>query len=98
MGLTRKALSISCLIAVCIRLASPEQACADVESVLAEINRKPAEERLKLLTEGAKKEGVVFYHGATNLNDMQDLLRGFRKNYPFVDVRYTRLGGPSVVA
>jgi hypothetical protein len=47
--------------------------------------------------EGAKKEGVVFYHGATNLNDMQDLLRGFRKNYPFVDVRYTRLGGPSVV-
>jgi iron(III) transport system substrate-binding protein len=97
MGLTRKALSLSCLIALCIRLASPERACADVESVLAEINRKPAEERLKLLTEGAKKEGVVFYHGATNLNDMQDLLRGFRKNYPFVDVRYTRLGGPSVV-
>jgi hypothetical protein len=52
MGLTRKALSISCLIAVCIWLALPEQACADVESVLAEINRKPAEERLKLLING----------------------------------------------
>ena len=97
MRLTRKALSIVLMGGVCIRLGLPQRAYADVESLLAEINLKPAEERLKLLTEGAKKEGVVFYHGATNLNDMQDLLRGFRKNYPFVDVRYTRLGGPSVV-
>jgi iron(III) transport system substrate-binding protein len=97
MRLDHKVLSISCLIALCIRLAWVEHAQAEVESVLAEINLKSPEQRLKLLTEGAKKEGVVHYHGATNLNDMQDLLRGFRKQYPFIDVRYTRLGGPSVV-
>ena len=97
MRLRRKVLSISCLIALSIGVASAEPARGDVESELAEINRKSPEQRLRLLTEGAKKEGVVHYHGATNLNDMQDLLRGFRKQYPFIDVRYTRLGGPSVV-
>jgi hypothetical protein len=85
-----------CLIAVDLRLAAPGQARGNVES-LAEINRKPPEQRLKALVEGAKKEGVVHYHGATNVNDMQDLLTGFRRQYPFIDVRYTRLGGPSVV-
>jgi iron(III) transport system substrate-binding protein len=88
---------ISVLIGAGFVLAVPEPARADVEPLLAEINRKPPEQRLKLLTEGARKEGVVYYHGATNINDMQDLLRGFRKNYPFLEVRYTRLGGPSVV-
>ena len=85
------------LVAVCSGLVMSQQSRADVETLLAEINRKPAEERLKLLVEGAKKEGVVYYYGATNLSDIQDLIRGFSKNYPFVDVRYTRLGGPSVV-
>ena len=92
-----KARLMVCLIAVGLRLAAPAQARANVESLLAEINRKPPEQRLKALAEGAKKEGVVHYHGATNVNDMQDLLTGFRRQYPFIDVRYTRLGGPSVV-
>ena len=80
-----------------MRLVAPEQAAANVEPLLAEINRKPPQQRLKALIEGAKKEGVVHYHGATNINDMQDLLKGFGRHYPFVDVRYTRLGGPTVV-
>jgi iron(III) transport system substrate-binding protein len=94
---TGKARFIVCLIAVGLRLAAPGQARANVEPLLAEINRKPPEQRLKALIEGAKKEGVFHYHGATNVNDMQDLLTGFRRQYPFIDVRYTRLGGPSVV-
>ena len=85
------------LIAVCWGLAMPRQASGDVETLLAEINRKPPGERLKVLTEGAKKEGVVYYYGSMDLSDTQDVLRGFTKSYPFVDVRYTRLGGPSVV-
>jgi iron(III) transport system substrate-binding protein len=85
------------LVAVQFVAATPESARADAEALLAEINRRPPEQRLKLVIEGAKKEGVVYYHGATNINDMQDLLTGFKKHYPFVEVRYTRLGGPSVV-
>jgi len=85
------------LIGICFSLTVSPQVSADVESLLLEINHKPAEERLKVLTEGAKKEGVAYYYGSANLNDTQELLKGFTKNYPFVDVRYTRLGGPSVI-
>ena len=64
----------------------------NVESLLAEINRKPAEQRLKALVEGAKKEGVIHYYGSINAPDNDELTRGFSKHYPFIDVRYTRLG------
>jgi iron(III) transport system substrate-binding protein len=85
------------LLAICFGLAMPQKASGNAENLLAEINRKPSEERLKVLTEGAKREGVLYYYGATNLSDIQELVKGFNRNYPFVDVRYTRLGGPSVV-
>jgi iron(III) transport system substrate-binding protein len=86
------------LVAICSAIAAPEPARGDVETLLSEINRKPAEERIKLLTEGAKKEGVAYYYGSSNSSDIQELVKGFSRNYPFVDVRYTRLGGPSVVS
>ena len=85
------------LIGMCFSLALSSHASADVETLLGEINQKSPEERLKVLTEGAKKEGVAYYYGSSNLNDTQELLKGFTKSYPFVDVRYTRLGGPSVI-
>jgi hypothetical protein len=83
---------------MCSALAVPERARPDVESLLSEINRRPAEERLKLLMDGAKREGVAYYYGSSNASDIQQLLKGFNKSYPFVDVRYTRLGGPSVIS
>src|ERR1700747_1210938 len=86
------------IVVLCCWFAAPEDARGDVESLLSEINRKPAEERAKLLTDGAKKEGVVYYYGSSSASDMQELLRGFNRSYPFLEVRYTRLGGPSVVS
>jgi iron(III) transport system substrate-binding protein len=86
------------LIAAVAALAAPQPARGDVESVLSEINRKPAEERTKILVDGARKEGVVQYFGSGGASDIQELVKGFNKNYPFIDVRYTRLGGPSVVS
>src|SRR4051812_20491798 len=86
------------MVTVCHALLMPRHSTADVETLLAEINAKPAEERLKRLVDGARKEGVLYYYGATNLADIQELTRGFSKNYPFIDLRYTRLGGPSVVS
>ena len=89
---------ISLFIAiVCCVEFMPQPSRADVESLLAEINAKPAEERLKTLVDGARKEGVLYYNGATNLSDVQEITRGFTKSYPFIDLRFTRLGGPSVV-
>jgi hypothetical protein len=77
------------LLAICFGIAVPQKVSGNVETLLAEINRKPSEERLKILTEGAKREGVLYYYGATNLSDVQEIVKGFGKSYPFVDVRYT---------
>jgi iron(III) transport system substrate-binding protein len=79
---------------LCAELRSAE---TNVETLLADINRKPAEERLKVLMEGAKREGVVDHYGSTNTPDNDELTRGFTKQYPFIKVRYTRLGAEQVV-
>jgi len=86
------------LVAAAAGALAPQPARGDVESVLGEINRKPAEERTKILVEGARKEGVAYYYGSSSAADIQELLKGFNRSYPFVDVRYTRLGGPSAVS
>jgi iron(III) transport system substrate-binding protein len=67
-----------------------------VESLLADINRKPAEQRLNALVEGAKKEGIVYHYGSINAPDNDELTRAFNKQYPFVEVRYTRLGAEQI--
>ncbi len=43
-------------------VAELRSAEVSVETLLADINRKPAEQRLKSLTEGAKKEGIVYHY------------------------------------
>ena len=86
------------LVAAAAGALAPQPARGDVESVLREINRKPAEERTKILVEGARKEGVADYYGSSSAADIQELLKGFNRTYPFVDVRYTRLGGPAAVS
>jgi hypothetical protein len=68
-----------------------------VDSRLADINRKPTEQRLKALMEGAKKEGIVYHYGSINAPDNDELTRAFNKQYPFVEVRYTRLGAEQIV-
>src|SRR5262244_2149691 len=68
-----------------------------VETLLTDINRKPAEQRLQTLTEGAKKEGIVYHYGSINAPDNDELTRAFNKQYPFVEVRYTRLGAEQIV-
>ena len=69
----------------------------NVETLLREVNRRPAEQRLKTLIEGAKKEAVVYHYGSMNTPDNDELMRGFTKQYPFIEVRYTRLGAEQVV-
>jgi iron(III) transport system substrate-binding protein len=69
----------------------------NVETLLADVNRKPPEQRLKALMDGAKKEGVVYHYGSINAPDNDELMRAFTKQYPFVDVRYTRLGAEQIV-
>ena len=65
---TRKAFVV--LIAINWLLgAELHSAEVNVETLLADINRKPAEQRLQALTEGAKKEGIVYHYGSINAPD-----------------------------
>ena len=74
-NVTQKYSLLLFLVAVfCGAVMLPESR-ADIEILLAEINGKSAEERLRVLVEGAKKEGVLYYYGATNLMFRQESLR-----------------------
>ena len=79
-------------------LSTPFRAHGEVETLLAELNRKPAEERLRILIEGARKERVLSFYGSAPVSNSQDVIRAFNKHYPFIEVRYTRLGAPSLVS
>lgn len=73
-------------------------AYADTEAMLGELSRKSPEERLKILTEGARKERVLSFYGSAPVSNSQDVIRAFNKLYPFIEVRYTRLGAPALVS
>ena len=74
-NVTQKYSLLLFLVAVfCGAVMLPESR-ADIETLLAEINGKSPEERLRVLVEGAKKEGVLYYYGATNLMFRQESLR-----------------------
>jgi ABC-type thiamine transport system substrate-binding protein len=86
------------VLVVCAACWSPNAAYGDSEAVLGELNRKSAEERLKLLTDGARKERVLSFYGSAPVGNSQDVIRAFNKVYPFIEVRYTRLGAPALVS
>lgn len=70
---------------------------ADVEDILAQLNRRPAEERQSALVENAKKEASLTLYTATNTRDTQDIIAGFAKRYPGIKVDFLSLGGPGVL-
>src|SRR5262249_57768195 len=85
------------LIAAAYVLARRLGLAEGVEDFLKKANSLPAEERQKLLTENARKEGAVTFYAATNLRDTQELITGFNKHYPFIKVAFSSLGGPGVL-
>ena len=78
-------------------VAVPRTGLADVGELLAQLNRKPAEERQQLLLENAKKEGGLTLYTATNVRDTQEVVNGFTKHYPFLKLNFLSLGGPGVL-
>jgi len=71
---------IALLVTALFMTAVPVVVRADVEGLLAELNRKPAPERTKILVEGAQKERVVYYYGSTSLSDTQEVIVGSIRN------------------
>ncbi len=75
----------------------PKMGQADVEEVLCQLHRRPAEQRHKLLVENAKKEGTLTFYAGTNFRDTQEIVAGFNKHYPFIKVAFSTPGGPGVL-
>jgi hypothetical protein len=65
--------SLFCILVIILYLGVPLAVDAAVEDLLAELNAKSPEERLKVITENAKKEGEVTLYTAVNMRDAQEL-------------------------
>lgn len=68
------------------------------ESVLAKLNELPPSERQSKLVEGARKERVVEWYATLPFGQSRPLIDGFRRRYPFLEVKYTRAGGTSLAS
>lgn len=69
----------------------------DAPEILAEINKLSPAQRQERLLAGAKKEGKVVYYGSGDVKDNQDIINGFKKRYPFLEVEFSGGGGSKVV-
>jgi iron(III) transport system substrate-binding protein len=74
--------------------AFPQEA---VEPTLARLNSLPPGERHANLVKGAQSERLVEWYATLPLELSSQLTAAFRKQYPFVEVRYTRGGGGRMV-
>lgn len=86
-----------CLLILPLCLTGPNVVFSDVEDLLTQINKKPAEERQRLLVENARKEGMITLYAATNLRDTQEIVAAFNKHYPLLKVEFSSLGAPGVL-
>jgi iron(III) transport system substrate-binding protein len=68
-----------------------------IDSALAKINSLPAKERHDALIAGARKEGAVEWYGSLLINEVTEISAAFKKRYPFLEIKYTRGGGTSLI-
>jgi iron(III) transport system substrate-binding protein len=86
-----------CILVIIFYLIFPALAKGAVEDMLVELNAKSSEEREKVLVENANKEGQITVYTAVNVRDAQQLIAGFNKKYPKIQVAASSLGGPGVL-
>lgn len=70
---------------------------SDSESIFANINAMPSHERHEALVAGARKEKQIDWYGSLLLHDVKDFIAAFNKQYPFLEIKYTRGGGTSLL-
>jgi iron(III) transport system substrate-binding protein len=62
-------------------------------SLLAKINKLPADQRQKILAEKAKGEGEVSFYSSLQAQQIDPFIQVFRKRYPFIKVNPYRVSG-----
>lgn len=69
----------------------------DADAILAKINELPPSERQAKLVKGARREQVIEWYATLPFGQARPLMEGFRRRYPFLEVKYTRGGGTNLV-
>lgn len=93
----KKGLMLTAGLFVLALLVVKPASAQDADEVLAKLKGLSASEREKVLVAAAKKEGKVVYYASGNVRDNQEIVRGFNKRYPFIEVEYSGGGGSKVV-
>jgi iron(III) transport system substrate-binding protein len=74
-------------------LAAAGAAPETTGSVLAKVNKLPAEQRQKVLMEKAKAVGQVSFYSSLQAQQIDPFIRVFQKRYPFIRVNPYRVSG-----
>lgn len=76
-----------------LALIFPVSTWANVEDLLAPLNKLSSAERQRRLIEGAKKEGEVVMYSSSGIEEIRSITKAFAKKYPSVRIRFVRHGG-----
>lgn len=83
------------MILICASAIGAE--AASVESLLAEINKLPPQQRQNRLEEGARREGALLYYSISNADLIGAYIKGFMNRYPFIKGEFYRGSGNQLV-
>ena len=80
-------------LAVVIGHDNANAATETAGSVLAKVNKLPADQRQKILVEKARAEGEVSFYSSLQAQQIDPFIQVFRKRYPFIKVNPYRVSG-----
>jgi iron(III) transport system substrate-binding protein len=83
----------SLLLAAATGAGTARAATETAGSVLAKLNKLPAEQRQKTLAEKARAEGEVSFYSSLQAQQIDPFVQVFRKRYPFIKVNPYRVSG-----
>ncbi len=92
-----KSIIYATILAFTLSIIEFSASAKDAPEILAELTRLSPSQRQERLVAAAKKEGKVVYYASGDVKDNQDLIVGFKKRYPFLEVEYSGGGGSQVV-
>ena len=81
------------ILAFVIGRDTADAAMETAGSVLAKLNKLPADQRQKILIDKAKTEGEVSFYSSLQAQQIDPFIQVFRKRYPFVKVNPYRVSG-----
>lgn len=88
---------ISVLVFTLVVAATPASSQETSGQILAKLEKLSADNRQKVLIEGAKSEREVTFYSSLQTSDSEPFVKAFNKRYPFLKVNIYRVSGQKQV-